>query len=939
MGEKVLTIDTVLGEAKNKDMTDQLMLIEVTGQEAISRPFVYDVTMARDPDLRDVVPADMIGTMARIGILQTDSNFYIYRTGMIQNFQKIGKFTEAGGAGNTDILLFKARIVPAFQILAQEIRFRIFEMQTVDKIIKSILEEMSKRSPAFKFNPDKLSSQKFPVMEYCVQFGESTYAFLTRLMHRYGIWFTFDHDGAAGNLPLLMRAENETMVLGKFPSAPDKNCDIHTHTLTDNDPNRDTIANLQRVAEPKLNKIWAGNFNMLNPTKPINATEEIHQSFDLLIERSALAAFSESEEFPGRFQNDEFADEVGGSGQGDTSVKDYVAVREQQQEVGVFSIAGGTKNASLLAGRKIDIVAKQGEFTGDEGEYLLKVVIFNAYEHSYLTSKATDICNFIFRDFLFAPFQKSQGVLDFTVGVVNAGLNNYLQNQQSAMWSKIFYGDDHPPGTSWFLPFFAGGITQAGVTSALSLLVTDIQKIVQANDGKFSTSFVAIPRNPPKDLFRVPAPDPPPRPVAQGPHSAVVIGPDGVDTKNQDFYADAIGRVRVRFPWDPGPPGQGSKLPPPWTSTSHKPYQTGDNTCWVRVSEEWAGHHFGTQFLPRIGQEVLVSFIDGDPERPVLTGRLYNADSGTTNIPFPNKDQKDQQIHKISDLYNTVQNAYRFTGIKTRSTLMPQGAKDRYHLMRLDDMYNCEQYLIRSQGRLDVTAFAHSFETTYGDRHVKVAEGKDQYGNKFGGSAYTTVAGEYDLHIGGNRYEKVDKDYQLTVKGDTSLHLDGDLKVIVGGTASIGANQIVLEATQQISLKVGGSFVVINPCGVYISGPMVYINSGGSATPASQVTILDVADATAAEPGDQYCERVTDCGGGSGGGGQRGSHTYQIQPAPPCTLDAQGMMCVDPLAGGKSTMPPQSPNQSVMPPGPAPGGMSQDPGMSRDPGQGGMSTP
>lgn len=80
---KVLTIDTVLGQAKNQDQTDPLMLTTVNGTEGISQCFVYDVSMARHPDLRDVVPQDLIGTMARIGIQQTNSSVYIYRTGMI----------------------------------------------------------------------------------------------------------------------------------------------------------------------------------------------------------------------------------------------------------------------------------------------------------------------------------------------------------------------------------------------------------------------------------------------------------------------------------------------------------------------------------------------------------------------------------------------------------------------------------------------------------------------------------------------------------------------------------------------------------------------------------------------------------------------------------------------------------------------------------------
>jgi type VI secretion system secreted protein VgrG len=378
------------------------------------------------------------------------------------------------------------------------------------------------------------------------------------------------------------------------------------------------------------------------------------------------------------------------------------------------------------------------------------------------------------------------------------------------------------------------------------------------------------------------------KPTANGPHLAVVIGPNDLeelDTSKQDIFADSMGRVRVRFPWDKSN-FQLSQVRP---------------AAWVRVSEGWAGRQFGTQFLPRIGQEVIVDFIDGDPDRPIITGRVYNADRGAANIPFPEGQVERKKVDLDDWLEPIGFTDFRFSGIKTSSTPKPsKGAKARYHLARYDDAYNCEQYLLRSQGRLDVTAFAHSFETTYGNRNVKVVPGEDKDGKPFGGSSLTTIGGESDLHIGGSHYAAVDKDYQLTVKGDTSLHVMGDLKAVVGGVASMGAGSIVLEATNKITLKVGSSWIVVTPCGVYASGPMIYKNSGGGPDSASPVTMVDVADAATAEPGDQPNKRTTDCNPHGGHGRKRSSHTYEIQPAPPCYLDDERKICVDPLVGPTS---------------------------------------
>ena len=871
---KALTIDTVLGQAKNQDQTDPLMLTTVTGTEGISQCFVYDVSMARHPDLRDVVPQDLIGTMARIGIQQTGSTFYIYRTGIIQNFQKTGVYTGADGmvAASTHLLQYRARIVPAFQMLAQENRFRIFEKCDVMQIIKKICDEINKKFTTFTYNIDHINTS-FPTMEYCVQFGESTYAFLMRLMDRFGIWFTFDHDSKNpqgipipdGDRTVFLQSENETMFFGKTPSVPDKQCDIHSMVLTDHDPKdnlpRDVIASFQRQTTAKIEKIWAGNFNILNPTQPIFAQKEIAPSHDVLIEsdREALARFQETEEFPGRFQNDAFEEEVRKPllKQGDDNANFYVDVAENQQEEEVFSISGATKNASIFAGRRIDIYAQHKNFTGDEGNYIAKYLTFSAYEHSYLTTSKQDVFNFIFRDFLFSWLQPSVDKADLTMAIANAGLNNYFQNQQALMWSKMIYGDDHLPGMSWFLPFTLGGITQVGITTALSALETDVEKVLDANAGDYSNTFVAIPQGGANEIFRVPSPEPGARPIAHGPHSAVVIGPDGTDTKKGDIYADALGRVRIRFPWDPGPPKSGQNLPPTWTDKSPgKPYETGDNTCWVRVTEEWAGRHYGTQFLPRIGQEVLVSFMDGDPERPVITGRLYNADHSTTNIPFPDPEKQTSSINALADLFFTSSSHLPLSGIKTWSipTTKADGSPEptRFNLLRFDDTRDKEQYLIRSQRRLDITAFEKRYESIGSDRHLTVGKvGKDVSnssakggGGDKGGSYLAKVVDDYHLSVGKARNTLVKKDDSLQVNGSSSERVGGNWSVTVGAPAvdpdappappPIAAQAtidvpgplgtIVLNSGFNISLSVGASSIVITPVAISITAAAISLN-------------------------------------------------------------------------------------------------------------------
>jgi type VI secretion system secreted protein VgrG len=106
-----------------------------------------------------------------------------------------------------------------------------------------------------------------------------------------------------------------------------------------------------------------------------------------------------------------------------------------------------------------------------------------------------------------------------------------------------------------------------------------------------------------------------PRPTMPGPQSAVVVGPPGTE-----LHTDAFGRVKLAFHWDRNM--RGDRKP----GSGGAPLPDADRTCWVRVAQPWAGRQWGANFLPRVGQEVLVDFLDGDPDRPVVTGRLHNGE-------------------------------------------------------------------------------------------------------------------------------------------------------------------------------------------------------------------------------------------------------------------------------------------------------------------------
>jgi uncharacterized protein involved in type VI secretion and phage assembly len=959
-----IEIHTALDGVEADPDIDPLLLVYIKGSEEVSQPFVYHVRLWRlvnDRSRPPIPPGDMINTRAAIHVnfkatietgeqsagqddpstdIVSEVKTHVRRCGVFETFNDEG--TVLGTTGKVEgeefrIRQYSASIVPAFKMMAYETAYRVFENRNVVQIINEVTDGF----PNFRMDKVKLENTFFPKMPYCVQYNETTFNFLSRLMAQFGIWYYFDHD--AGE-------DVSTMVLGAGParfdkckvSGPDLPPEHPIHRLTevtnrDLPPSALTIKDFQRIYMPVTRRARFGSFNILNPTDPITNVANVQPERDLIVPpQTELHTKGRGRQEPDdddRFRTERFAAPVelnndpAGGGPDAPNAQAHARQWLRGHEALVARVTGSTRNAAFMPGFAFDRVntpfrsARDGEDAiGQEdrtsaaagadivafqnpgltpppvitlGSYVLLHVEFEAVETSYAHERG-DLAT-ILSDLL---FPKNVTMDDLLANSTAQALSGYLQK---AVPQALTGGTAPPLDLAGLLP---GGGPFGIVTAVVPLIVKVIEQLKSQSHNEFHCSFAAIPLDridyqgdghpaPQASLLALPSPSGWVKPRAGGPHLGVVIGRDGTETGPHEVYADKIGRVRVRFPWD--------------RKTGEKPgdgFKRGNDACWVRVSEGWAGRQFGTQFLPRIGQEVIVDFLDGDPDRPIVTGRVYNADRGFANLPFP-EGQTDLERVEQKDLYPPVGfDDFRFAGLKTCSmpNPAPQG-KPRFHLTRFDDTLNCEQYLIRSQGRLDVTAFAHSFATTHGNRHVQIVPGRDKDGRAFGGAAFTTVGGEYDLHIGDNRYEGVDKGYQLTVKTDTIFDLQGNHATIVGASSTLNARDVVIEAPLKITLKVGGSSVVLDPAGVWIQGPLVNINSGGAPGTTADVEVTDPVDATAAEPGDQWNKRLTPCDPhpAGGGGGARRHHTAHARHGLTVTANPDGSLQVGPgirVAGG-----------------------------------------
>jgi type VI secretion system secreted protein VgrG len=296
-----------------------------------------------------------------------------------------------------------------------------------------------------------------------------------------------------------------------------------------------------------------------------------------------------------------------------------------------------------------------------------------------------------------------------------------------------------------------------------------------------------------------------PRPLMHGPQTAFVVGKDG-----EEIDCDEYGRILVRFHWD----------------------RKSDQSMRCRVAQNWGSKQWGGMIIPRIGMEVMVEFLEGDPDRPLVTGCVYNANS----MP-----------------------PYTLPQYKTRSTFKSQSHKaGGSNELRFEDEGGEEEIYLHAQKYLNAVVEDHETWLVGGSRDVTIALNQSE---TIGGHKDMTVGGEHREVVGASRHESiaasnvrdvgasdshnVGADQLISVGRDQHSTVGGSFRIEVGGNAQsvtgsshyiIAGSNVVIEAGTSICLKVGGNFVKIDPSGVQIEGTMVLINCGSPATPGTKVS-------------------------------------------------------------------------------------------------------
>ncbi|MCC6875946.1 MAG: type VI secretion system tip protein VgrG [Sandaracinaceae bacterium] len=295
--------------------------------------------------------------------------------------------------------------------------------------------------------------------------------------------------------------------------------------------------------------------------------------------------------------------------------------------------------------------------------------------------------------------------------------------------------------------------------------------------------------------------------------TATVVGPAG-----EEIHTDPHGRIRVKLHWD----------------RLHPADETG--SCWIRVQQAWAGPMWGALFLPRVGMEVIVTFVDGDPDRPIVTGCLYN---GANRPPYPLPEEKTKST------------------LKTRSS--PGG--NGYNELRFEDRAGAEEIWLHGQKDWNTVIENDVTERVGHDRqrlvlHDESVQIDGHHEQQVGGDRTRSVGGDEAVTVDGARRVRVAGAQEHEVGGRDALHVSGARGVHVTGAErhrvdasyvdSVGehrvlrstgqtwvrASKVTLEADEEILLKVGGAFIRLRSDKAHVEAHQTFLNSGEPAPDA-----------------------------------------------------------------------------------------------------------
>lgn len=575
----------------------------------------------------------------------------------VRTFTGVCSHMEQVQVESTGLSTYLVQIVPRLWLLSQRTNHRLFQHISIPGIVQQILGEWKIEHRL------QIEGSSYPELELRVQYGESDYDFISRLLEEAGIAFTFVEDADAGSVLVLSDTpqSNERRPGGAIPYVDNPSVTHGGEYLTG-------LRVAQRVRPGKVT-LRDADFRR-NPIFPLYGHKAAGHPIEDALEQYRYAPGSflvEVDKGAAQKLSDGGAPDAGSDASAD---------------------AGADLMGKLTSG--LGIVDVMGGLAGDD-----------------------------------------RGMARTSEKAGHTRAQRHLESARATRRSVVFETNliGLPPGTVIAVKNHAraelGGDHALLVTSLSMEGAPDVQWTMRAH-----ATFADVPYRPALRTTK---------PTIQGLQSAVVTGPRG-----EEIHTDELGRVRVQFHWD------------------REGKHDDASSCWMRVSQGWAGSGFGIVALPRVGQEVLVAFLEGNPDQPVVVGRLF---SSTARPPYPLPAEKTKSGWKTaSSPGGSGYNEIMFEDAKGQELINVQAERDLSKLVKHD-----ETIIVGRNRRTDVGAVD---EAQIGERHTVVVNGSTYA--EITDKKITFSTGEASITLDG-------PDITLAAKGRIFLHSTGGDVELLGG--------------------------------------------------------------------------------------------------------------------------------------------------------------
>ena len=639
--------------------------------ERLSEPFVIEVDV-----ICEEVEVDFITHLGEGALITLSQDGKPLRTfsGLICE----AEFQEEIEAGYRYRLILR----PWLYMLTRNVDSMIFQQKSAVEIIQAVFDKRNCQDVDFT----KLQKTPYPTRDYCVQYRESDFAFVSRLMEQEGIYYFFDHrDGRHMMVLCDDRASHADSSYSDLEYSPSQ------QIVADDRVWRWT----ETVASGTENKATFRDFDFTKPTTKLEGVYTLQ-----------AATFGGSTETP-----------------------------EDERRL---TDAGTAQAGSASPPAKPEI-------------------------YDYPTPGFTD------------P-SRGDTLAETAMQAQQAERRVYRGVGDTALLAcgQLLELHKHP----------LGRLNQKYLVAGLTFRM-DVSGYVSGGDGASSEQPVVV------EVLATPADVPwrapriTPWPVARGPETATVVGPDG-----ETIYTDEYGRVKVQFHWDRADP-------------------SADSTCWIRVAFASADNGFGHIVLPRIGQEVVVDYLSGDPDRPLIVGSVYNADK---KPPYPLADDKTRSVwrsHSInggSDDYNEIS----FEDKEDEEVFNVQAQKDRTTLVKHDDTKTIKNDLTTTVQEGNETR-----EVSQGKRTTTIQQNETLTVNQ--GNMDTTVSlGNYSLETTAGAVSVTAMQSITLTVGANSIKIDqmgitiNGMMITAEASIQLSATGLMTSITGTAMTEVTGGIIMIN---------------------------------------------------------------------------------------------------------------------------------